>query len=69
MYSLMSDEWHRSTLNVNCTYRLVNRTLLTRNGRLISDESLVTSLANAAQSCKRRETSTKLEETEDAVYY
>lgn len=47
-------------LSINCTYRLVNRTLLTGNGRCLSDDSLETMNANAAQSCKRIEKGTQL---------
>lgn len=46
-------------LRINCTYRLVKRTLLTRNGRSLSDDSLETTNTNAAQSCKRIEKGTQ----------
>lgn len=45
-------ETQERRLKINGTHRAVGRTLLTGNGRLISEDSLVASFANAAQSCK-----------------
>lgn len=38
---------------IKFAYRLFNGALLTRNGPLLSEESLVTTYANATQPCKR----------------
>lgn len=54
MYRKMWCEKQEKTLNTKCAYGFVNRTLLTGNGCLVSDESLVPSFADAAQSCKER---------------
>lgn len=51
-YGEMWRETQERRLKINCTHRAVGRTLLTGNGRLISEDSLVASFANAAQSCK-----------------